>query len=287
MNRFSIFRRSLFKCGRRYSTRQADDFPFERLARAKPSFVNWKSCGVFFLGGSYLAYSETLFEKYSEYTHVDENSDLLPIQLEYKLKSLPIYQKLAHSRESGNWIKLNSWENLDRNILEHTEEKPRVRGQQEYASPDFTNHTLSHPGGILIKPVIFHNHVTDETVTIVHMGYKLCGYPFIVHGGIIATLLNESFKRSASLSATTHSSLKGDFMVNSLGISYKRPLFANQFFVVKTKGAKNPEGEGLILHSVIENEKGKVVVESDAVVTETGRATKLACESQAIKWALF
>lgn len=287
MNKFTIFRRTLLNLNRRISTRQADEFPFEKLVRAKPSYVNWKFCGVCFLGGSYLAYSEALFEKYSEYTQVDEKGELLPIQLEHKLKCLPIYQKLAHGKESENWIKLNSWENLDRNILENAEKKPRVKGQKEYESPDFTNRTLSHPGGILIKPVIFHNHVTDETVTIVHMGYKLCGYPFIVHGGIIATLLNESFKRCASLSTTTNSTLKGDFMVNSLGISYKRPLFANQFFVVKTNLRKSPEGEVFVLKSVIENEKGKIVVESDALVTETGRATKLACESQASKWALF
>lgn len=287
MHKFTIFSRTFVRHSRKFSTRQAEEFPFQKLVRIKPSFINWKSCGVFFLGGSYLAYSETLFEKYSEYTHVDENSDLLPIQLEHKLKSLPIYQKLAHSKDSVNWVKLNSWENLDRNILEHSEENPKVKGQEEYESPDFTNHTLARPGGILIKPVIFHNHVTDETVTIVHLGYKLCGYPFIVHGGIIATLLNESFKRCASLSAVTKSALKGDFMVNSLGISYKRPLFANQFFVVKTKVENSTEGEPFSLKSIIENEKGKVVVESNASITETGRATKLACESQAIKWALF
>lgn len=287
MKQFKSFGRSLAIYGRKFSTRQADDFPFERLVRVKQPFINWKSCGLFLLGGSYLAYSETLFEKYSEYTGMDEKDDILPIQLEHKLKSLPVYQKLAHGKDAINWTKMSSWDNLNRNILESSGDKPKVTGQDGCESPDLINHTLSCPGGILIKPVIFHNHVTNETVTIVHMGYKLCGYPFIIHGGIIATLLNESFKRCASLSTATKSMLKGDFMVNSLEISYKRPLFANQFFVVKTEMHKCLNDDQFILRSVIENEKGKEVVKSKAIITETGRASFLSYESQAMKWALF
>ncbi|KAF7582864.1 hypothetical protein FOB63_002945 [Clavispora lusitaniae] len=286
MNRLVFTGRIFGNFPRTFATRHANEFPFDKLVNIKKPFFNWKACGVFFLGGSYLAYSEILFQKYSEYTQVDDDSELLSIQLDYKLKTLPIYQQLAHGKKSGDWIKLNSWENLDRNVLEGAEGK-LVKGQAEYLSPDFTNHTLAHPGGILVKPVIFHNHITNETVTIVHMGYKLCGYPFIVHGGIIATLLNECFKRCASLSASTQSSLKDDYMIDSLGISYKSPSFANQFFVVKTRVESRNSNDSLVLKSVIENENGKVVVDGNSVVKETGRATKLACESQASKWALF
>lgn len=249
--------------------------------------LNWKIVTGFFAAGSYLAYSDYVFEKYSEYTSVDENDEVLPIRLDFKLRSLPLYQSLAHSPKSRDWVKLSSWENLDRNVFD-AGEKILVKDEIEYKVPTLTNHTLAKPGGFLVKPVIFYNTETDETVTIVHMGYKLCGYPFIVHGGIIATLLNETFKRNSSLSSLTSSSLKEDFKVESLSITYKLPLFANQFFVIKTKVEKSDRGKKeLLLRSVIESEKGKPLVESVATLRNTGRATKRANESQASKWAIF
>ena len=116
---------------------------------------------------------------------------------------------------------------------------------------------MNKPGGILIKPVIFHNIETDEGVHIVHAGYRLCGYPFIIHGGIIATLLNETFKRNASLSKYTTSNLKDDFKVENLTINYRRPTLANQFLIVKTKKKESPENDNrtIVLESVIEDSK--------------------------------
>ncbi|EGW31119.1 uncharacterized protein SPAPADRAFT_63043, partial [Spathaspora passalidarum NRRL Y-27907] len=180
------------------------------------------------------------------------------MQLEYKLKSLPIYQKLIHPKNAHQWYKLSSWENLDRNILDN---KSSIKDQSEYHEPTLTNHTLAKPGGILIKPVIFHNIETDEGVTIIHVGYRLCGYPFIIHGGMIATLLNETFKRNASLSKFTTSNLKDDFKVENLTINYRAPTFANQFLVIKTRKKESPENNDktIVLESVIETKKGKVL----------------------------
>lgn len=273
---------------RAYSSRIGSRIPFLARGSHSKSYFSWKIAATFFVAGGYVAYSEILFEKYSEYTSTDAQDELLPIQLDFKLRSLPLYQKIVHSPISLKWIKLSSWENLDRNVFDGQSKTARVTNQEEYNMPSLTNHTLVKPGGILIKPVIFHNIETDETVTIVHMGYKLCGYPFIIHGGIIATLLNETFKRNASLSNATTSSLKDDFKVESLSIKYKRPLFANQFFVVKTMVEKSDKGaKEVVLHSVVESESGKVLVDSIATLRNTGRATKMTNESQASKWAIF
>lgn len=121
------------------------------------------------------------------------------------------------------------------------------------------------------------------------MGHRLCGYPFIIHGGMIATLLNETFKRNASLASSNASTLKDDFKVEDLSISYKRPAIANQFFVVKTRRTEGDSGgkNSIFLESVIESESGKILVESKAVLRNTGRASMLSCEKQASKWVLF
>lgn len=237
-----------------------------------------------FGAGAFLAYSDKVLEKYSEYTETSYSQPLSPIKLDYQLRTLPLYQFL--SRESHSWVRLRSWENLDRNILDKTEVK--VREQTEYKAPSLTNQTLAQAGGIQVKPVIFHNTVTDETITIVHMGYRLCGFPFIVHGGMIATLLNETMKRNASLADFTRSTLKDDFKVEHLSIDYKRPLFANNFFVVKTNMQDYDKiSDSVTIKSTMESETGTILVEGTARLRNTGRASRMALEARASKWSLF
>ncbi|CAI5759735.1 unnamed protein product [Candida verbasci] len=223
-----------------------------------------------FLTGSYISYNEFLYDTYKEYT-VSDYSTSYSRQLEYKLKQLPIFQKLNHPNNTHQWYKLSSWENLDRNVLDNV---ASIKDEDGYKEPTLTNQTLRKPGGIFIKPVIFHNIETDEGVTILHVGYRLCGYPFIVHGGIIATLLNETFKRNASLSKFTSSNLKDDFRVENLTINYKFPTFANQFLIVKTRLKEDSKDKKtILLESCIENAKGKLLVKSTALLHDTGRAT--------------
>lgn len=242
----------------------------------KPGFINWKALTIFFSAGAALAYSEFIFEKYAAFTTVSDDP-VEAIKLDFKLSTLPLYQKLDHPIAGKDWAKLKSWENLDRNILDSTTQNIIVKTQKEYEVPQLTNHTLAAPGGIAVQPVIFHNTKTDETVTFVHMGYKLCGYPFIIHGGMLATLFNETFKRNASLSSDTLSTLKTDYKVENISITYKSPSLANQFFVVKTKKSDIPGSDPELynLTSVIESEDGKVLVEAKACLRNTGRGSSL------------
>lgn len=257
---------------RNYGTRSVEDSPFDHLPLRKKPFFSWKATGIFFLLGSALAYNETLFNLYESMTTVEnEDDEILPLQLEYNLKQLPIYTKLNHPSENNKWIKMQSWENLDRNVLDNKEFK--VKLEKGYKAQSIVTHTLSKAGGILIKPIIFYNPETNETVTIIHAGYRLCGYPFIVHGGILASFLNETYKRNASLSTQTSSNLKDDFKVENLTINYKNPTFANQFLIIKTKQRELIDKRTTELESVIESQKGKILVKSVATLHDTKRAT--------------
>lgn len=275
---------------RSYGVRSEFDSPFDHLPKTNKTYVSWKATALFFLIGTYLAYDETFYDWYYDFTHADEKNASTAIQLEYRLKNLPIYQKLTKSIGSDKWIKLETWENLDRSVLENHETVSRTKQEEEYTKKTLTNSILAQPGGILIKPVIFHNVETDEGVTIVHAGYRLCGYPFMIHGGMIATLLNETFKRNASLCSDTSSELKDDFKVENLTISYRAPSIANQFFVVKTKkkDIQDNDLKSVALESVLESQDGKVLVRSEAVLRDTGRASGLIKDSQKPrKWFSF
>lgn len=243
----------------------------------KKGFFNWKTMAFFFGYGCVLSYSEYLFEKYADFTEIDTDP-MAQVKLEFFLRKMPLYETLSHAVLGQDWVKLSSWENLDRNVLDGKLENIVVRLQPEYQVEQLTNHTLASAGGIAVKPVIFHNTKTDETVTFVHLGYKLCGYPFIVHGGMIATLLNETFKRNASLSSSTLSSLKTDYKVETLNIDYKAPAFADQFFVVRTEVVDAPGHDKNVcfLKSTLLSQQGKVLVEAQAELRNTGRGSRAA-----------
>lgn len=260
---------------RRFAVRQEYDSPFDYLPKSKKKpFINWKTTAIFVAIGSYLSYSEFFLDKYADFTEINEDNDLLSIQLQYRLTQLPIYQRIVHSRDADNWTKLETWEDLDHNILDKQDfNHDKWASSKGENATDHLSHTLAKPGGFLIKPLIFHNSRTGEGVTILHAGYRLCGYPFIIHGGILATILNETFKRNAALSKDTTSTFKGDFKVENLSITYKYPSFANQFLIIKTKQVPLEKADGDKLfkfESTIESESGKLLVKSEAVLHDTG-----------------
>ena len=88
---------------------------------------------------------------------------------------------------------------------------------------------LTSPGGIAIPPKYYYNPKTKDTVAIYHLGMKLTGYPFIIHGGILATVMEDQMRESVRMIKGK----KGE-MTKELSLSYKLPTFANQFVVVRT-----------------------------------------------------
>lgn len=238
----------------------------------------------FFGAGAFLSYNENIFDVYSAFAKVDDN-DMLPVRLEYQLKALPIYQQLAYSRNSRHWIKHQSWEDFDRNILDLQGERSGAGISTKHLMGD----TLASPGGILIKPETFYNFKELKSICITHLGKRMCGYPFIVHGGIIATILNEQFKDHASKSGGFRSGIKDDFKVEEIDISYKAPAFADQFFVIKTESVKTPSihPNERVLHSCLEDSSGKILVDATAKLRNTGRASRIGASASAKIWSFF
>lgn len=93
--------------------------------------------------------------------------------------------------------------------------------------------TLSVPGAIAIPPKFYYNPQTKETVGIYHLGMRLAGYPFLVHGGILATVMEDLMRESVKL-------IKGvkTETTDGITVSYKFPTLANQFVVVRTTKAE-------------------------------------------------
>jgi hypothetical protein len=170
--------------------------------------------------------------------------------LEHKLQELPLYKQL---KEDPSWKSIRAWNYMDSNAL------------------SMTSGTLSTPGGFAIKPILFMNHETQETVTIIHVGERLCGYPFLVHGGILATILDETLKRSSGfmfdidpLDDYTPDKIKTEH----IELQYKFPTLANSFLVVK---AKCHDGK---VNGDIETVKGRLLVKGVGEFTKRDGSKK-------------
>jgi hypothetical protein len=101
----------------------------------------------------------------------DEEKEHLK-QIETALHTLPIVKQLSADKE---WIKTIGI----------------FRISKEDAIHNLTMGTLAGTGRISVKPVTFWNEKTKEFVVVMHVGQDICGHRGLVHGGFLATVLDE------------------------------------------------------------------------------------------------
>lgn len=221
--------------------------------------ANWRFYLLSFGTGALLAHQISLFEIYEiACNKLPSGADLVEydkyvVDLEEKLQRLGIVRKLSGDPE---WKCVRAWENLSSNVL----------------NSSMMNGTLAQPGGFAVKPMIFLNESKEETLTIVHVGRKLCGYPLLIHGGILATILDENLKRCSLLQFTNkHKDTPIDYAneesyshihAKDLTLQYKFPTLADNFIVIRAKCEKYNESENSVLvKGVIKSPKGRTLVE--------------------------
>ncbi|KAI1392274.1 HotDog domain-containing protein [Hypoxylon trugodes] len=113
---------------------------------------------------------------------------------------------------------------------------------------------------------IFRNAATGEVVSVVYFGPGLAGWPGIVHGGALATILDESLGRCAILKFPARTGVTA-----RLELAYRFPTMTAGFYVVRAKPAVR-EGEDpaksdrkMWVDGTLETLKGRVCVEAKAL----------------------
>lgn len=121
---------------------------------------------------------------------------------------------------------------------------------------------LRSPGRLAIAPLVHARHDDSEAFITLHVGRGLCGHDGIVHGGLIATLFDESLARTAILS------LPGKTGVTAkLEVSYRAPLRADQFVVLKSYLEKR-DGRKAWVKAELTDLSGKVHAQANALFIE-------------------
>lgn len=127
------------------------------------------------------------------------------------------------------------------------------------------------PGRVQVPPYMWTEAGGKSLVSISYLGEDLCGHPTIVHGGFLATILDEGLARCCFGALPNKIG-----MTATLTVNYRAPTPADTFVVLRAKTTK-VEGrkawvEGRIETLVPEGEKPKVLCEANALFIEPRQA---------------
>lgn len=152
-----------------------------------------------------------------------------------------------------------------------TESRPTLKINGSYRSSSLTSGVLSGPGKIVVPPFAWSEEGGKSFVSILYLGEDLCGHPGIVHGGLLATLLDEGLARCCFPALPNKIAMTANLTVN-----YRKPSPAGNYFVLRAKTVK-VDGrkawvEGHIESLPEEGEEPIVMVEASALMIEPKQA---------------
>jgi 3'-phosphoadenosine 5'-phosphosulfate synthase len=175
------------------------------------------------------------------------------------------------AREVDEYIKNHPVAVALRSRPEFRESRPHLRMSETWRSQNLVAGTLTGPGKLVVPPYAWIEEGGKSLVSILYLGSDLCGHPGLIHGGFLATILDESFARCSFAALPHHVAVTAN-----LNINYRAPAEANSFLVLRATTTK-VEGrkawiEGRIETLVKEGETPVVLAEATALFIEPKRA---------------
>lgn len=217
---------------------------------------------ISFLVGAYLAL------KYSP-----------PLLLSWKMGSLPTDEETlsmyeapnARSREIDEHIKNCAIARRLRANPDFQESRPHLKIPEAVRAHNLTGGTLAGPGMIVVPPYIWSEKQGKELTEIFYVGNNVSGHPGIVHGGLLATMLDEGLARCCFAALPNKVGVTANLQIN-----YLKPTKADQYLVLKAKTTK-VEGRKAFVEGHIETmpedgEEPEILVSATALFIEPKHA---------------
>jgi acyl-coenzyme A thioesterase PaaI-like protein len=104
-------------------------------------------------------------------------------QLETNLQALPALKALRERADANEWYEARSHQPLPEGL--------RINS--------FTGGVLRGPGKLALHPLARVKKDESEALIFLHLGRGLCGHDGIIHGGLLATLLDEALARNVCI----------------------------------------------------------------------------------------
>lgn len=113
------------------------------------------------------------------------------------------------------------------------ESRPHMKIPPSWRKHNLTGGTLIGPGKVAVPPFSWTEKSGKEFVQISHVGTDLCGHMGIIHGGFLATVLDEGLGRCCFPVLPFNVG-----MTAKLEVNYKAPAVADQYLVLRAKTVK-------------------------------------------------
>jgi adenylylsulfate kinase len=113
---------------------------------------------------------------------------------------------------------------------ELSESRPHMKMPASYRGRSLTAGALLGPRRLVLPPYMWLEEGGKSLVSVTYVGDDLCGHPGIVHGGLLATLLDEGLARCC-FGALPHNIA----VTASLSIDYRKPTPAGSFVVLRAR----------------------------------------------------
>ncbi|THH30535.1 hypothetical protein EUX98_g3663 [Antrodiella citrinella] len=217
--------------------------------------LRWLNVRVGFTWASGVRRADKLMEIFGAYEEAGlrvsmffkEDSDLNSQKhleaLEHSLHNLPILQEHRRRADAEDWY----------------EARPYTKIPEERRVNSLTAGALRGPGRLALPPLVRSRRDETESLFFLHVGRGLCGHEGIIHGGLLATLLDESLGRIALLNLPDKIGVTAN-----LNLNYRAPTRADQFIVIKTRLLEQ-KGRKVVVAGSIEDLQGTVLVEASAI----------------------
>ncbi|KAF2746480.1 Thioesterase/thiol ester dehydrase-isomerase [Sporormia fimetaria CBS 119925] len=154
--------------------------------------------------------------------------------------------------------------------------RPHLKIPEKLRSQNLTGGTLQGPDKIAVPPLQFSTADGSTFVSLQWLGPALCGHPGIVHGGLLATLLDEGLARCCFPALPNKIAVTA-----SLKIDYKKATMAGQVVVLRAETTKVEGRKAWVrgwLETLPDVEKGGepvVLCEAEALFVEPRGAEKM------------
>ncbi|CAD6504601.1 BgTH12-00109 [Blumeria graminis f. sp. triticale] len=179
------------------------------------------------------------------------------------------------SREVEEFITSHSLANQLRSKPEFSESRPHLKVPESQRGHNLTAGTLMGDGKVVVPPFVWTEENGKSLVSIMYLGSDLCGHQGLVHGGFLATLLDEGLARCCFAALPNKIG-----MTANLNINFRAPAYAESYFVLRAKTTK-VEGrkawvEGHIETLVADDETPVVLADASALFIEPRQAASMA-----------
>lgn len=191
-------------------------------------------------------------------------------------ETLEMYEpESPEEREIEDYINAHPLAAELRSDPEMIESRPHLKMPALFRHANFTGNTLMGKGRVTVPPVAWADAHGKSITTISHLGTDMCGHPGIVHGGFLATMLDEGLARCC-FAALPHNV----GMTATLTVNYKAPARADSYIVLRATTTK-VEGrkawvEGRLETLPAEGEQPVVIATAEGLFISPKNAEKMA-----------